>query len=67
MMLYATSLRINQARNEEEILKYGLNYAIPMRAINNTDILATFETMHRAMKVLANSCACNYKPSNNIN
>ena len=37
-------------QEEEELLKYGLNYAIPLRAINNTDILATFETM-RAMKV----------------
>ena len=36
--------------DENELLKYGLQYAIPPRFIRKTDVLASFDTIHRVMK-----------------
>ena len=35
--------------HEEDILKYGLKYAIPPLNVNKTEILATFDIMHRIL------------------
>ena len=35
--------------SEKDILKYGLKYSIPPFKLNKTDILATFDIMHRVM------------------
>ena len=34
-------------KNEAEILKFGLGYAIPPFKVNKTDVLVTFEKINR--------------------
>ena len=40
----------NLTEEENELLKYGLNHAIPPRFLRRTDILTTFDTINRVMK-----------------
>ena len=35
---------------ENDVLRHGLQHAIPPRFISKTDVFATFDTLHRAMK-----------------
>ena len=39
----------NLTTYEEEILKYGLKHAVPPLSVNKTEILATFDIMHRVL------------------
>ena len=40
----------NLSEREEDILQNGLKYAIPPSMVNKTDVLSTFELIHRSMK-----------------